>query len=80
MSEQPWHWARLDPGRLALLREAERTLGSDVVLVYGDGGPEVDPATTQGLRPAALDDSQLECLRGLESQLGAVAVAYRLPA
>jgi len=30
-----------------------------------------------GLRPADLDASQLECLQGLEKQVGAVAVAYQ---
>ena len=80
MAEQRWHWARLDAERVAQVVEAERTLGTDVVLVYGSGGPEVDPAATAGLRPTVLDESQLECLRGLEAQLGAVAVAYRLAA
>jgi hypothetical protein len=28
-------------------------------------------------KAAPLDESQLECLRGLESQVGGVAVAYR---
>jgi hypothetical protein len=30
-----------------------------------------------GLQPARLNDSQLECLQGLEKQLDAVVVAYR---
>jgi len=48
------------------------------VLVYQSDTPVPEPSrgALQGLRPARMNDSQLECLRGLEQQFGAVAVAY----
>lgn len=78
MIETTWRWASLDDTGLELVREAERTIGADVVLVYAEGSPRADGATRLGLRPAPLDASQLECLRGMEERLGAVAVAYRI--
>lgn len=77
MTEMTWNWARLDRRGLDLLRETEGTLGAEIVLVYGDGGPVADDATRLGLRPAVLDASQLECLQGMERMIGAVAVAYQ---
>lgn len=76
MTETTWKWASLDDKALELVQEAERTIGADVVLVYAEGGPRAD-ATRFGLRPAALDASQLECLQGMEQQVGAIAVAYQ---
>ncbi len=76
MTETTWKWANLDDKALELVLEAERTIGADVVLVYAEGGPRAD-ATRFGLRPAALDASQLECLQGMERLVGAVAVAYQ---
>jgi len=77
MNETGWNWARLDRKGIALVQEAEQTLGADVVLVYAQGAPLADPSTRAGLQPAALDASQLECLRGVEQQTGGVAVAYK---
>jgi hypothetical protein len=75
-----WTFAELQPEQLALVTEAERTLDTDIVLVYApaDWGM-VDDMTVQaqGLEPVALDPVQLECLQGLERMVGGVAVAYR---
>jgi len=48
------------------------------VVVYAEGDPRRDLPAQLPFKAAPLDESQLECLRGLESQLGGVAVAYRL--
>ncbi len=77
MNDSGWNWAPLDERALALVQETEQTIGADVVLVYVAGAPLADPATRAGLAPAALDESQLECLRGVERMVGGVAVAYQ---
>lgn len=76
-----WTYADLAPDQLALVAEAERTLDTDVVMVFrpSDWG-DVDPDTLLGddLRPAAdLEATQLECLLGLERLVDGVVVAYR---
>lgn len=75
-----WTFAQLAPDQLALVNEAERTLDTDIVLVYepSEWGT-VDDMTVeaQGLEPVALDPVQLECLQGMERMVGGVAVAYR---
>lgn len=75
-----WTFAELAPEQLALVDEAERTLDTDIVLVYRptDWGT-VDDTTVaaQGLEPVDLDPVQLECLQGMERMVGGVAVAYR---
>lgn len=75
-----WTFADLAPEQLALVDEAERTLDTDIVLVYrpADWGT-VDDMTVaaQGLEPVDLDPVQLECLQGMERMVGGVAVAYR---
>jgi hypothetical protein len=77
---QSWTFAELAPEQLALVVEAERTLDTDIVLVYTptDWGM-VDETTVeaQGLEPVTLDPVQLECLQGVERLVGGVAVAYR---
>ena len=77
---QSWTFAELAPEQLDLVTEAERTLDTDIVLVYAptDWG-QVDDMTVeaQGLEPVALDPVQLECLQGMERMVGGVAVAYR---
>lgn len=78
MTDAIWTYARLDARGIELVEEAERTLGADVVVVYVEGDPRRDLPASLPLAAAALDESQLECLQGLESQLGAVAVAYQL--
>ena len=76
MNDSAWHWARLDRNGIALVQETEAALGADIVLAYGPGGPVADPSILTGLEPVALNESQLDCLRGVESKLGIVAVAY----
>jgi hypothetical protein len=77
MADSTWKWASLDAKGVELVQEAERTIGADIVLVYAEGGPRADGRLWAGLKPAPLDDSQLECLQGTERMLGAVAVAYQ---
>lgn len=77
MNETGWSWAPLDQNGIALVQEAEQTLGADIVLVYAPGAPTASPGTRAGLQPATLDESQLECLRGVEEKTGGIAVAYK---
>jgi hypothetical protein len=75
-----WSYAELRPDQLELVAEAERTLDTDVVMVYrpsawGTVDPEV--VTADGLRAVDLEPTQLECLQGLEQRVGGVMVAYR---
>ena len=75
-----WSFAELEPTQIDLVHEAERTLDTDVVMVYrpsawGTVDPEV--VTADGLRPVELEPTQLECLQGLEQRVGGVMVAYR---
>lgn len=75
-----WSYAELAPAQLALVTEAERTLATDVVMVYRPsawGTVDPDVVTADGLRPVELEPSQLECLQGLETMVGGIAVAYR---
>ena len=76
MNDSAWHWARLDRKGIALVQETESALGADFVLAYGPGGPVADASILAGLAPVALTESELECLQGVESKLGIVAVAY----
>ncbi|MHB8992663.1 MAG: hypothetical protein ACYC66_13670 [Chloroflexota bacterium] len=48
-----------------LLKESESTLGGGVLLAYREG--EVSPAQ--------LNESQMECLKGLEEKLGMTILA-----
>jgi hypothetical protein len=77
MGNHNWTWAHLDERQMQALHEAERTLGADYVLAYQPSGGQGTPAQAGPLRAAALDDSQLECLQGLERQIGATLVAYK---
>lgn len=79
MATGEWTYADLGPDELGLITLAEETLDADVVLAYqpSDWGT-VDPDTVaEGLRPAGLEGSQLECLQGLERMVDGVLVAYR---
>lgn len=80
MATQTWQWAELTPEQKMLLDEAERTLGADYLLAYESSEPsDVNrpESLSTDLPVARLNDSQLECLRGLESRLEAVVVAYQ---
>jgi hypothetical protein len=75
-----WSFADLEPAQIDLIQEAERTLGTDVVMAYkpsrwGSVDPDVIGDT---LRPVELEASQLEYLQGLERKVDGVLVAYRL--
>ncbi|HSO01862.1 MAG TPA: hypothetical protein VLS46_05005 [Gaiellaceae bacterium] len=75
-----WSYAELGPEQLALVAEAERTLDTDVVMVYRPsdwGTVDIERVTADGLRPVELESSQLECLQGLEERVGGVMVAYK---
>jgi hypothetical protein len=77
MTDAIWTWATLDAHGLGRVEEAERSLGADFVLAYAIGEPRTDLPARLPLTAASLDASQLEVLRGLEAELGVVAVAYR---
>ena len=66
MDSNIWMLANLTDDQLKLVREAEQTLGSINVLVFR-------PAD---LKVAGLNESQIECLQGLEKKLGMMVVAY----
>ncbi|HLB46408.1 MAG TPA: hypothetical protein VJL59_05215 [Anaerolineales bacterium] len=68
MNDKIWILARLADDQLRLVREAEQTLGSIQVLVFQPGD----------LTVAGLNESQIECLHGLEKSLGGLTVvAYQ---
>ncbi|MEX2183026.1 MAG: hypothetical protein WEC14_01120 [Chloroflexota bacterium] len=77
---QAWTYADLAPEQLALVDEAERTLDTDIVLVYRPttwGTVDEETLAAEGLHPVDLDPVQLECLQGMERMVGGIAVAYR---
>lgn len=77
MTGQTWTWARLDPAHLALVEETERAIDADFVVVYAPGDPRRDMPASLPLAPATLSEAQVERLRGLEAEVGGVAVAYK---
>jgi hypothetical protein len=77
---QAWTLADLGPEQLALIDEAERTLDTDIVLVFAPtqwGTVDEEVLAAEGLHPVELDPVQLERLQGVEQRVGGVAVAYR---
>lgn len=78
--DQAWTYADLAPEQVALVDEAERTLDTDIVMVYRPtrfGTVDEELLAAEGLHPVELDPVQLECLQGLERMVGGVVVAYR---
>ena len=75
-----WSFADLAPAQIDLVQEAERTLGTDVVMAYKPSRwGTVDPdAIGDALHPVELEASQLEYLQSLERKVDGVLVAYRL--
>ncbi len=67
MPESVWTLAKLTPEQERLLKEAEATLGGGVLLAF----------SRQQVLPSQLTPSQLECLEGLEKQLGLVILAVK---
>jgi hypothetical protein len=77
---EAWTLADLAPEQVALLGDAERTLDTDIVLAFRPtawGTVDADTLAADGLHPVDLDPVQLECLQGVEQQIGSVVVAYR---
>ena len=75
-----WSWAALNREQLGILQEAEQSLGADILLAYQEESqPQAQaPALTEmGLHVAALNESQLECLQGLEQMVNAIVIAYQ---
>ncbi|MCC7446298.1 MAG: hypothetical protein IT324_02730 [Anaerolineae bacterium] len=75
-----WNWANLTQDQLDRIAEAEATLGSNVSILMAyqpdPRGYREDMAPVE--QPIApLTESQIECLRGLEQQLGTVIIAYQ---
>lgn len=80
MGNNSWTWAELSSEQLALVREAEQTLGADYLVVLqeaGEAADGVDEPAVDDIQIASLTESQLECLQGLEQQLGAMILAYQ---
>ena len=67
MQQAIWTVAKLSPEQERLLKEAEGTLNSGVLLAFEQ----------RGATPTELTTSQLECLTGLEQKLGLIIVAVR---
>lgn len=65
MPAKIWTLSHLTPDEEKLLKEAEATMGGKVLLAYEPDQVEAAP----------LDESQLECLQGLEQKLGMAVVA-----
>jgi hypothetical protein len=76
MTTTGWRWADLTNDQLQRVATAEQTLGADILLAYQPNPQAASVVPPQGLQPAPLTESQLECLHGLESQIHAVLVAY----
>ncbi len=75
-----WNWANLSKDQLEKLADAEKTLGADYLLAYQKNMPASASSGQlhlRNVRVAPLNESQIECLQGLESQLKSVVVAYQ---
>lgn len=68
MANKNWLPAKLSDEQLKQVKEAERTLADSVNIVA------LHPVDSN---IADLNDSQKECLQGLEKRLGLVLVAYK---
>ena len=80
METSGWAWASLNDEQVRLVAEAEGTLGADYVIAYQASARDASRNIRyfmQEFNVAGLDESQLDCLQGLEKQLQAVLVAYR---
>ena len=69
MPEFIWTYAKLTPGQVQALKDAEATLGAGLLLAFQRNKVDVSNLT----------ESQIECLEGLERQLGAVILAVKEP-
>lgn len=67
MNDKLWMLAKLTDKQLEMVKEAEQALGSIHVLALQPVDSKV----------ANLNESQIECLQGVEKALGLTVVAYR---
>lgn len=77
MNNKGWIWASLTDEQLRLVAEAEQTLGADYLVAYQAGERAASRMPLSNVQVATLNESQLECLQGLEQKLQAVVIAYR---
>ncbi|HEY3345654.1 MAG TPA: hypothetical protein VGJ97_12040 [Anaerolineaceae bacterium] len=80
MSGNQWSWAKLNGEQIDHLKEAERTLGARLLLAYqSDAQAKIqgEQFSKSGMHVAALNESQVECLVGLEQKIGSVVIAYQ---
>jgi hypothetical protein len=80
MNTGRWTFASLNDEQLELIKEGENTLGADYLLAYQQdekAPPGYVELFIEQLKAAPLDDSQIECLVGLEERLKTVVVAYK---
>ncbi len=68
MAAKIWELANLSAEQLRSIQEAEQTLDSVSLVAF-------DSVDTTNV--AKLNESQIECLQGLEQKLGLTIVAYR---
>ncbi|RPI85501.1 MAG: hypothetical protein EHM41_10785 [Chloroflexi bacterium] len=74
-----WNWASLDNQQMEMLQEAEQTLGAEILLAFENGERANVWSgwfSRNNLRVAELNESQVECLQGLEQKMGSVVIAY----
>ncbi len=69
MENNVWLLANLSADQLRALQEAEQQLGPVSILAFQPEQAKV----------AQLNESQVECLKGLEGQLGLTLIAYQKP-
>ena len=69
MPEFIWTYAKMTPEQVQALKEAETTLGAGLLLAFQRNKVDV----------SGLTESQIECLEGLERQLGVVILAVKQP-
>ncbi len=69
MDNRVWLLANLSADQLRTLQEAEQQLGEVSILAF----------QTEQIKVAQLNESQIECLQGVEDQLGLTLIAYQKP-
>lgn len=80
MANNGWTWANLSGEQLGMLHEGEQTLGAAILLAYQQDQNDtiqVGNFSQSSLQVASLNESQIECLQGLEKNMQAIVVAYQ---
>lgn len=79
MTNQEWTWARLNREQIGLIRPKPPWAP-----IFYWPTERIEPTASprpgnraDGLHVAALNESQLECLQGLEAMMQAVVIAYQ---